>query len=119
MNRLQRILVGVAALLAAGAVLVPVAGAGGNQGDVNLARGILQTQYGFSPGKAIAWTTGVCSYPDKPSSCYLTEQQAAEQSQALAEALGVPTASVPAVVPVGGGFHWSDAGIGAGATLGL
>jgi hypothetical protein len=122
MNRWHRHIIRIAALLAATAVLVPAAQAGGNSGDVGLARGILQTQFGFSPSRAADWTTGVCSYGDNPSSCYLSDQQAAAQSKAEAQAMGVQPipVSTPAVTAtVTTGFQWGDAGIGAAATLGL
>jgi hypothetical protein len=122
MNRWHRRIVRLAVLLAAGAILIPVAHAGGNAGDVNLAKGVLESQFGFSPSRATDWTTGVCSYADKPSSCYLTPTQAKEQSYAQARSIGAlapdPTPTV-AGVGLSPGFQWNDAGIGAGATLGL
>jgi hypothetical protein len=98
MNRWHHHIVRLAALLAATAILVPVAQAAGNAGDVGLARGILETQFGFSPSRAVDWTTGVCSYAVKPGSCYLTARQAALQARAEAQSMGVrplqPAASV-------------------------
>jgi hypothetical protein len=91
-------------------------------GEAGLAKGILETNFGFSPKRAADWTTGVCSYGDNPSSCYLTEQQAARQAFIEAGSLGArPVSSPPAVVTVSlpSGFHWGDAGIGAAAALGI
>jgi hypothetical protein len=154
--------------LAAVVFAAPIAQANSNSGEVGLARGILETQFGFSPSRAADWTTGVCSYQvkpsscyqtpahaqaqsvaeapalgvfrgmspqqiqewsvgvcsyqDKPSSCYLTPKHAAAQSQAEAVAIGATrTASPPAGLPADTSvpFSWSDAGIGAAATLGF
>ena len=108
--------------LAAVAVAAPIAQASTNSGSVGLARGILETQFGFSPSQAADWTTGVCSYQVKPGACYLTRKQAAAQSQAEAIATGATRiASPPAAVAAAGttgAFSWGDAGIGAAATLG-
>ncbi len=121
MNPWHRHIVRIAALLAAAAFLVPAAQSGNNSGDVGFARSILMSQYGFSPSQAVDWTTGVCSYADKPSSCYLTAAQARAQSYAQARAMGAPiTSSTPSVIATAtGGFDWGDAGIGAAATLGI
>lgn len=118
MKRSHRTLVRIVAILAAAAVLVPAANAA-NPGDVNLAKSVLEAQFGFSPSRATDWTTGVCSYVDKPSSCYLTAPQAKAQSWAQARAMGaIPTLSV-ATADTSQAFQWGDAGIGAGAALGL
>jgi hypothetical protein len=89
----------VAALAALGAVVITSAGSAASKnhvsgtylkGDVNLAKGVLESQFGFSPSRATDWTTGVCSYADKPSTCYLTKHESAQQSNAQAQAMGVP-----------------------------
>jgi hypothetical protein len=91
-------------------------------GEAGLAKGILETNFGFSPSRAADWTTGVCTYGDNPSSCYLTGKQAAAQSIAEAQAMGVqslPSSPAPVAVSASTAFHWGDAGIGAAATLGI
>jgi hypothetical protein len=95
MNRWHSHIARLAALLVAAAVLVPAAQAGGNVGDAGLAQGILETHFGFSPSRAADWTTGVCSYADKPSSCYLTAKQASAQSYAEARSLGAQPTLAP------------------------
>jgi hypothetical protein len=170
MKRTNRHISRLATVLVVAAVSATIAqaAAGANPGSVGLARGVLETQAGFSQARAVSWTTGVCSYQDrpascyltpanarrtsiaearalgtyrgmttqqaqdwssgvcsyqdKPSSCYLTPKQAAAQSQALADAMGVPTAfpSLGVDTPVtSSAFSWGDAGIGAGAALGI
>ena len=122
MNRWHRNIVRLAALLVAAAILVPAAQAGGNVGDAGLAQGILETHFGFSPSRAVDWTTGVCSYADRPGSCYLTTKQAWAQSYAEAQSMGVqslPSSPAPVAVSASTAFHWGDAGIGAAATLGI
>jgi hypothetical protein len=79
----------IATALAVAAVGMTIAqAAGANSGSVGLARGILETQYGFSPSQAVSWTTGACSYKVKPSSCYLTPAEARATSVAEASSLG-------------------------------
>jgi hypothetical protein len=90
MQRNTRRIVRLAAVLVALAASVGIAqDAVADSGSVGLARGILETQFGFSPSRAVAWTTGVCTYVDKPASCYLTQSQARATSLAEAQALGV------------------------------
>jgi hypothetical protein len=80
----------LAAVLAAAVIsLVTVQSAGADPGSVGLARGILETQFGFSPSRAVSWTTGACSYQVKPSSCYLTPAEARSTSVAEASSFGV------------------------------
>jgi hypothetical protein len=91
-------------------------------GEAGLARGILETNFGFTPSRAADWTTGVCTYGDNPSSCYLSGKQAVAQSSAEAQAMGVqplPSSPTPVAVSAPSAFHWGDAGIGAAATLGI
>jgi hypothetical protein len=57
---------------------------------------------GLSPAQVEAWTVGECSHEVKPASCF----------QAF-------TSKVDAETVTSGGFDWRDAGIGAGATIGL
>jgi len=61
------------------------------------------TSMGLTPGEVNDWTVGVCSHEVRPASCFAAFQR--------------PPAEVPSVTT--GGFDWADAGIGAGATLGL
>ena len=58
---------------------------------------------GMNKSQIDDWTTGVCAQKDRPSVCSLP-----------VSAFGATTQSTPS-----GGFEWSDAGIGAGATLGF
>ena len=75
---------------------------------------------GLSPGQILAWTTGVCSYPVKPSECELSPDAAALASQRTGEAFTQLYGSHPEVQVVRpGGFDWGDAAIGAAVTAGL
>jgi hypothetical protein len=56
--------------------------------SVGLAQGVLETRFGFSPARAESWTTGVCSYGDRPPSCYLSPAQARATALAEARSLG-------------------------------
>ena len=58
---------------------------------------------GLSPSEIADWTAGMCSHEVKPTSCFAVFDRA----------------SAPTETVVSGGFDWTDAGIGAGATLGL
>ena len=58
---------------------------------------------GLSPSEIADWTAGMCSHEVKPSSCF-----------AVFDRVSAPKETV-----VSGDFDWTDAGIGAGATLGL
>ena len=58
---------------------------------------------GFSPSQIRDWTVGVCSQAVKPAVCSLPSERTAAPAQ------GVQS----------GGFDWTDAGIGAVATLGI
>jgi len=61
---------------------------------------------GLSPSQVKSWTVGACSQQVKAASCYAM----VDRTPALA----------PTTRAVGSsGFHWADAGIGAGATLGI
>jgi hypothetical protein len=76
---------------------------------------------GMTAQQAYDWSVGVCSYADKPSSCYLTPAEAVAQSYALATAMGanrIPPSDTT-VTTASIGFSWGDAGIGAAATLGF
>jgi len=106
----------VALVLAAAAIAVPVAQA---QSDPGFAQAYLQ-HLGLTPAQATAWTTGVCSYADKPASCDLTPGQAALASQRLAESLGVGIApSAPVAISAPSRFSWGDALIGAAVAAGV
>jgi hypothetical protein len=59
--------------------------------------------HGLAPSQIEPWTTGACSRQIKPAVCLSSAE----------------TAAVPAQVVPSGGFDWADAGIGAGAMLGL
>jgi hypothetical protein len=59
---------------------------------------------GLSPSEVTAWTTGICSHPVKDASCF---------------AMFRPAETGATLVTDSGGFQWSDAGIGAGFTLGI
>lgn len=58
---------------------------------------------GLSPSQVQSWTTGACSHANRDAACYAMFEPAAE-----------PTVGYSST-----GFSWSDAGIGAAATLGL
>jgi hypothetical protein len=58
---------------------------------------------GMSQAQIDDWTTGVCAQKDRPAVC----------------SLPVSAVSAPETPSASSGFGWSDAGIGAGATLGL
>jgi hypothetical protein len=57
---------------------------------------------GLSPSEVTSWTVGACSHQVKDASCY---------------AMFEPISTL--VAPSSVGFSWGDAGIGAGATLGI
>jgi hypothetical protein len=59
---------------------------------------------GMNQAQIDEWTTGVCAQADRPAVCELP-----------LSAVATPTV----VEEISGGFSWSDAGIGAGATLGI
>ena len=65
------------------------------------------TGRGLTPAEVESWTVGACSHAIKDATCY-----AALDRQASAPATAV-------TVTPSRGFAWGDAGIGAGATLGL
>jgi hypothetical protein len=79
----------LALALVAAALAAPLAQASSDPGFV---RAYLQ-QLGLSKAQAVSWTTGVCSYRDKPASCELTSAQAALASQRLAQSMGAPPAT--------------------------
>jgi len=58
---------------------------------------------GLSLSEVAAWTVGACSHETKPAVCYSPFERTA----------------APAQVVESGGFDWGDAGIGAGAALGI
>ena len=61
---------------------------------------------GLSPSEVTSWTVGACSHQAKDASCYAM--------------FGRTAAAAASTQVVGsGGFNWGDAGIGAGATLGI
>jgi hypothetical protein len=78
----------VALALAAAALVSSVAQAKSDlrSGDAGFAQAYLQ-QLGLTHRQATAWTTGVCSYRVKPSSCELTPAEANTASVALGRAL--------------------------------
>lgn len=89
MKRNTRRIARLAAVLVALAVGVGlVQSAAADSGSAGLARAILMSQYGFSAGRAESWTSGACSYQERPASCYLTPAQARAVSVAEATALG-------------------------------
>ena len=96
----------IAVALTVTAVAAPMAQAGTGQSAqpkvdplaVSYVRG-----QGLSASQVRDWTVGACSHQAKPTGCY----SAVERSAAPAEAVG------------SNGFDWADAGIGAGATLGM
>jgi hypothetical protein len=61
------------------------------------------TGQGLSPSEVTSWTAGACSHQVRAASCYAMFERAAAPTQAGRSV----------------GFQWGDAGIGAGATLGL
>jgi hypothetical protein len=63
---------------------------------------------GLSPSEIQAWTTGICSQAEKPAVCLAPFERSA-----------AATAPVSASVASSDGFNWGDAGIGAGAALGI
>jgi hypothetical protein len=73
----------VVVALVVAAVAAPFAQA---KSDPGFAQAYLQ-QLGLTPAEASAWTTGVCSYSVKPSSCELSQGQARAASVGLAQAL--------------------------------
>jgi hypothetical protein len=81
-----------------------------------LAEGFLQGT-GLAPGQITSFTEGVCSCEVTPSSYYLTHAQTSLASERSAKNLGRSGTSQPAQAGVG--FDWGDAGVGAGATLGV
>jgi hypothetical protein len=64
------------------------------------------TGYGLSPSEVKSWTVGACSHEVKAASCY-----------AMLDRVSVEAASPQVARSIG--FQWGDAGIGAGATLGI
>jgi hypothetical protein len=62
---------------------------------------------GLSPAEIQSWTVGACSHEVKDATCFA----------ALDQATGTATPAVS--ISRTGGFHWSDAGIGAGAAVGI
>jgi hypothetical protein len=81
-----------------------------------LAEGFLQGT-GLAAAQVTSFTEGVCSCEVTPSSYYLTHAQSPVASQPTGHNLRSPGTSQPARVE--GGFDWGDAGVGAGATLGV
>jgi hypothetical protein len=64
---------------------------------------------GLSAREIRDWTVGACSNRTKPTWCYSAFERSAAPTQAAA----------PAEAGRSSGFHWGDAGIGAGAALGI
>jgi hypothetical protein len=62
------------------------------------------TGLGLSPSEVQSWTVGACSHEVKDASCL-----------AMLESAGAASTQVGRSI----GFQWGDAGIGAGATLGI
>jgi hypothetical protein len=58
---------------------------------------------GLSPSQIKAWTVGACSHGVKPAACFQGSERTATPAQTVQS----------------GRFDWADAGIGAGATLGV
>ncbi len=58
---------------------------------------------GMNQAQIDDWTIGVCAQKDRPAVCSLPVSSVTSQTPS----------------PSSGGFEWSDAGIGAGATLGI
>ena len=73
-----------------------------------LAVGYLQG-LGLSPSEVESWTVGACSQAVKPASCYAILDRAQRAAEAGSSGSAAPI----------GGFDWGDAGIGAGAAMGL
>src|SRR5436189_124057 len=94
----------LALALAAAAVAAPIAQAGAAPRVDPLAVSYLAGQ-GLSPSQVESWTVGACSHRVKDASCYAMFERAASVA---------PTQVVRSI-----GFRWSDAGIGAGAALGI
>jgi hypothetical protein len=71
-----------------------------------LAVGYLMGQ-GLSPAEIRSWTVGACSHAVKDATCFA--------------AFDRETTAAPTSVSISrtGGFHWGEAGIGAGAALGI
>jgi hypothetical protein len=61
---------------------------------------------GLTPSEVKSWTVGACSHQVKAASCY-----------AMLEPVSIAAASTKVARSIG--FQWGDAGIGAGATLGI
>ena len=59
---------------------------------------------GLSPSEVQSWTVGACSHQIKDASCYAMFKSAAPSSTQVTDS---------------NAFQWSDAGIGAGFTLGI
>jgi hypothetical protein len=64
---------------------------------------------GLTPSEVRDWTVGACSNQAKPTWCYSAFARSAAPAQAAA----------PVQAGRSSGFQWGDAGIGAGATLGI
>lgn len=64
---------------------------------------------GLTRSEVRDWTVGACSNQAKPTWCYAVFESSAAQAEAAATAEASRSS----------GFHWGDAGIGAGATLGI
>lgn len=62
---------------------------------------------GLSPSEIQAWTVGICSQAEKPAVCFAPFERTAA------------TTTVATSVAASDGFNWGDAGIGAGAALGI
>ena len=62
--------------------------------------------HSLSPSEVKSWTVGACSHEVKAASCY-----------AILDRAMTPAGSVQVTRSIG--FQWGDAGIGAGATLGI
>jgi len=90
---------------AALAIAAPIAQANSAPKVDPLAESYL-TGRGLSPSEVKSWTVGACSQQVKAASCYAMLDRAAN-----------PGPSIP--VAGSSGFHWVDAGIGAGAALGI
>jgi len=71
-----------------------------------LAVGILMGR-GLSPSEIQAWTVGICSQAEKPAVCFAPFERTAAAT------------TVSTSVAASDGFNWGDAGIGAGAALGI
>jgi hypothetical protein len=62
---------------------------------------------GLSPSEVTAWTVGICSHATKPSLCFAPFQRTTVAAPLSGGNFGSD------------GFNWGDAGIGAGAALGI